>query len=100
MHVSCSGPAHSDPARSGHSFILIIHCECFLKSCKSYALLKNASFPSNLGHKREKIENHIVEIEIPILQFLKVVIYADLCLEDSLYGDFGNRRKQSTLIPV
>lgn len=26
----------------------------FLKSCKSYALLKNASFPSNLGHKREK----------------------------------------------
>lgn len=56
-------------------------------------------FPQIWDTKGKKIENHIVEIEIPILQFLKVVIYADLCLEDSLYGEFGNRRKQSTLIP-
>lgn len=61
--------------------------------------LKMQHFPQIWDTKGKKIENHIVEIEIPILQFLKVVIYADLCLEDSLYGEFGNRRKQSTLIP-
>lgn len=67
---------------------------------KILRFLKMHHFPQIWDTKGKKIENHIVEIEISILQFLEVVICADLCLEDSLYAESGNRRKQPALIPI